>query len=180
MDTRASRARRGHTLLELAMVIAITGIIAGIVAPPLLEGMRMQSSLAVRGALLQEGRSTLERLTRELRETPYEATAPDTPAITAADASAIDCQDQSFRLNGAMLERRAAGGSTWYPLAAHVRAAIFTYYDRDGNALDATPLSAEDRASIRRIGIDLTFGQGSETLRLRTGVFLRYFAFREM
>jgi Tfp pilus assembly protein PilE len=173
------RGRRGgHTLLELVTIVAIGGVIAGVIAPPLAQGLRLQNSAAVRSALLQEGRSALERLSRELRETPYDATATDTPAITLADATAIDCQDQSFRRNGTTLERCAAGGSTWYPLAKHVIAMTFTYYDQDGAALAATPFSAAHRAAIRRIGVDVTLGQGSETLRLRTGVFLRYFAFR--
>jgi type II secretory pathway pseudopilin PulG len=175
------RARRGgHTLLELVTVIAVAGVIAGVIAPPLAQGLRLQNSATVRGALLQEGRSALERLTRELRETPYDAAATDAPAITLADATAIDCQDQSYRLTGTTLERCAAGASTWYPLAKHVSAATFSYYDQDGNALAATPLSAANRALIRRIGVDVTLAQGGQTLRLRSGVFLRYFAFRGM
>jgi prepilin-type N-terminal cleavage/methylation domain-containing protein len=173
-------AQCGHTLIELVAVISIAGVIAGVIAPPLVAALTMRRSVAVRGALLQEGRSAMERLSRELRQTPCDAASADAPGITLATTAAIDCTDQSFRFNDNALERRAAGNATWYPLARHVSTAAFTYYDQDGNVLGATPLSVEDRAKVRRISSVVTFSYGNETLQLRTGVYLRYFAFRGM
>lgn len=176
--TGAHRSGTGYTLIELVAAIGVSAIIAGIVAPPLMEAIRTRHGIVTRGALLQEGRTALERLTRELREIPYDAAAPNCPAIATADADEIECSGASFRFHGGALVRREPGGAAWQPLARHVTAGVFTYYDEDGGVLSATPLSPQDRAKVRRIGVEMMFGCAGETLRLRSGVFLRAFAFR--
>jgi prepilin-type N-terminal cleavage/methylation domain-containing protein len=173
-----SRAPRGHTLIELVMVLAVSGTIAGVVAPPLLEVTRARQRAIRRSVLLLEARTALERISRELREIPSRSGDSQAPDIASAAVSSIAYQAASLRVSGSLLERLEAGGSTWRTLAAHLSAFELTYFNGDGTPLTSLPLGAADLAAVRRIGIRLVLQDGAETVSLKTGAFLRYFAFR--
>lgn len=160
------------------MVLAVSGTIAGVVAPPLLEVTRARQRAIRRSSLLLEGRLALERISRELREIPSQSGNSEAPDMSGAAASAIAYHAASLRASGSALERLEAGGSTWRTLAAHLSTFQLTYFDGDGTALTTLPLGATDLASVRRIGIRLVLQDAGETVSLQTGAFLRYFAFR--
>jgi MSHA biogenesis protein MshO len=62
-----ARAAAGFTLIELVLVIVITGIIAGLVALNITEPIRSFTDTARRAALVDVGDTALNRLAREAR-----------------------------------------------------------------------------------------------------------------
>lgn len=174
----AQRAGRGHTLLELVVVITITGLIAGIVAPPLVEATRARNRAVYRAALLAESRTALERMTRELREMPL-ATGTRAPDLSHADTDRIEFGATGFRLEDDVLQKLGTDGS-WRTLAQHVSSFTLSYYDEDGAALGTLPLAESSRTDVYRIGVTLTLARASETITLRSGVFPRCWAYRNM
>jgi type II secretory pathway pseudopilin PulG len=177
---RQAAVREGSTLIELVVVIVLTGTIAGIVAPPLIEATRIRERSIRRAALLGEARTALERIVREFREIPAKSEDTNAPDISAAAGDSIAFEAASYRLASGVLERLDPDDPAWRPLAAHVSAFALAYYDGDGNLLSSTPLSAGDRGILRRIGVSLTLQDGGQSVTLRTGAYLRNFAFRNL
>ena len=176
MYAKARRLAAGHTLLEMAVVITISGILAGVAAPPLVTATQARHRAVWRQTLLAEARTAMERMTRELREA---ARDPDreAPDLALADQEHIAFGATGYRLEGNVLQRRSAGDGAWRTLARHAAQFALTYRDEDGATLAAVPLSAADRARVRRIGLSLTLENGAERIALVTGVYLRRFAF---
>lgn len=54
------------------------------------------------------------------------------------------------------LTRKGTTGGNADPLAENIQGLSFRYYDGNNTELTSTPLSADDRASVRRIEIVLT------------------------
>ena len=176
--SRPPTSSEGHTLLELVMVLVLSGIIAGVVAPPLLQATLIRQGAIRRSALVQEASAALERMSREIREIPTRSDDPDAPDITSAAAGSIASPGVSFRAGSGTLEMMTRDDGQWRPLASHLKALELGYFDGEGNALTADPLGDGERDSVRRISIRLELQEGGESVFLRTGVFLRYFSFR--
>ena len=89
----------------------------------------------------------------------------------------FDGSTTGFRLDGGSSQVQITNdsGTNWYPLASDVASFAFTYYDGDGNTLSSFPLSAADRASVRRLQMDIQLARSSQTAHLRTAVYLRSF-----
>ena len=157
------RRESGFTLFEMIMVISLTGIIAGVIAVPLVEVTRRHQRSTTRAALVVEGQMALERILRELRQ---ETT------VSLASASQIDFGSESLRLNSGALEY-SPDATTYHKLCGHVSSFSFGYVDSSGSALTSFPLSSSDRAAIRRLILSLILTDQGETVQLRTGVYLR-------
>lgn len=78
----------GFTLMEMVMVIAVLGIIAGVGAPVMLAGYRAYFLGSDVQQLDTTGRMAMERILRELRES-------DNATLTVGTGSTINFKDKS-------------------------------------------------------------------------------------
>ncbi len=166
---------RGYTLFEMVAVIVLSGIIAGIVAPPFVEAAKGHNRLTVRNMLLNEGKIALERMVRELRDMETDDGDSSVPDLARAETARIEFNDTGFRFSESSLERLSELDASWRDLSANVSELTFTYYDGTGNILGGLPLNAESREEVRRIGISIALSKAGETVVLGSGVFLSIF-----
>lgn len=168
--------RSGFSLIELVTVISLAGLIAGVVAPPFVQATQARHRMSKRGILLSEGRTALERMIREWREIHAAAGDDHAADITTAEARSMRFESTGYRVNDTTLERLSENSRSWRPMASHVSSLALTYFDEAGSALTRVPLNATDRGRVRRIIAVLTLTHGGESITLRSGAFLRYFA----
>lgn len=162
---------KGFTLIEMIMVITLLGIVAAIIAIPLLQGARGWFDATTREGITQSGRIGIERMTREIRNTAR--TATNTPCISSAIATSITfsdatgnlvaCNSITFNQVGNTIQRTDASGTS--NLADNVTSLAFTYYDSN----NAQTVVA---ANVRRVAIEITSTKGTETLRKYNEVYL--------
>ena len=166
---------RGFTLIEVVITIVIVGIIAGIAAMIILQGVRAYSAEQSRSDVHYQARLAVERMAREVRLV-RSRTVADIPTMTPTDLLFCDVTGKAveFQLVGTALNRResatcspsAWGG--WNALATGVTPLTVSYFQRDG-------VTAATATTLWFVVIDMTDVQGSETLRLRTRVHPRNF-----
>ena len=164
---------KGFTLIEMIMVITLLGIVAAIIAIPLLQGARGWFDATTREGITQSGRIGIERMTREIRNTAR--TAANNPCILSAAVNSIsfstvsDCSSPiTFSLSGTNIQR--VNGGT-FNLADNVTSIDINYYN-SSNGVIARPAIAGDLPTIRRISIEIVSTKGSETLRKYSEVYL--------
>lgn len=147
----------------------------------------IRSDASARGEICDEGAMALEVMTRYLREITQIDNCP--PADDAdfcpsgdADISTADYNQINFGVYGfrcasgsGMVEMTTDTGSTWRPLLKDVSGLAFTYVDRLNASLTPLPLSAGAREDVRRIRITLDLTRGTQTVKLRTSLYLRSF-----
>lgn len=157
VSVQASR-RAAHTLVELAVVIAVLGIVAALGAGIVVEAGRVYSWSSTNTGSLADAQYALDRLSAELMNLagPADITGMDSDTITFS----LNGQSRTFDKSGSDLVR---GSNT---LATGVSAFTLTYYKSDGT-IAASP------AEVRRIAIELAITRDGQTVRLRTEVFPR-------
>ncbi|MDO9464609.1 MAG: prepilin-type N-terminal cleavage/methylation domain-containing protein [bacterium] len=160
--------KKGFTIIELIMVIVITGIIAGITAMLLLQVMNVYSFVTVREVILSDGELAMGRMSREIRQ------IEDVYSIYKADSEEIEFEDAYYNL----INFRRSGGSLLRnsdELATDLTSLTFQYTTSDGNPPvvndPATP--EEEETNIKRIQINLTIKKGDEEIALQSQVYPR-------
>lgn len=156
---------RGFTLIELVLVIILIGIIAGVIALPLLEGTKGWFQATTRETITESGRVAMERMTREIRST--RRTAANNPCILSAAATSFvfsnyssDCSNPvTFDISGTNIRRSGIN------LANNVQSLTFSYYDAN-NAPTAVA------ANVRRVVIEIVSTRGGETVRKYSEIYL--------
>lgn len=158
---------RGFTLIELVLVIILIGIIAGVIALPLLEGTKGWFQATTRETITESGRVAMERMMREIRNTGRKA--DNTPCISSAASSTFtfsdingdltNCNSTTFSLSGANIQRNGIN------LSDNVQSLTFSYYDAN-NAPTAVA------ANVRRVVIEIVSTRGGETVRKYSEVYL--------
>jgi len=169
-------------LIELVVSIAVGAIISGTAAMLLLSAARYRGETAARAELVDTAGAALETIIRHVREISQDE-CPGNPSpcllgnaqIAEAGASALRFDGFGFRLAGTTIEMTNDDAVNWHPLLRNVSGLAFTYFDRNGATLSAVPLSATDRAAVRRVSVQISTAAGAETLNLRTGIYLRAF-----
>jgi len=161
-QAEARRQAGGFTLIEMIMVIVITGLIASLAGIMLHHGVR---AYVLSGELTEidwQGRLALERLLRDLRRlrsaTPADLTMSPADRITFVDR---DNQTISYALSGATLTRNGQ------PLADGVGALNFDYLRNDGKT------TAAAAGEVFYISVSFTISQGDSSRNLRGTVFPR-------
>jgi prepilin-type N-terminal cleavage/methylation domain-containing protein len=94
-DTANSR-KSGFTMIELVIVIAVLGVIAGLFVRYLGEGIRMYEAVDARKELTMEVRQALIRTVREIRQV---RSAADVLAANANNFSFYGVNDSLFALS---------------------------------------------------------------------------------
>ena len=152
------RRRGAFTLIELAVVIVVVGIVAGLGAGIIVEAGRAYKKS---GALTDNFADANYALTRLALELGNLASAND---ITAMGASSI-----TFRLSGVARTFAKSGTNLLLgtkTLASGVSSFSLTYYDSAGAV-------TTDPASVRRIAAQITIDRNGSAISLQTGVFPR-------
>ena len=159
----------GFTLIELIIVIVIIGIISGIAALIIMQGVKAYSDENTRSDMHYQARLAVERMAREIRLIRSQ-TVGDISTMNPADISFTDIQNNRvrFQLSVGTVRRSPDNGVTWQTLASGVTALNFSYLQQDG-------VTAATAATLWFVVIDVTDQQGSETLQMRTRVHPRNF-----
>lgn len=154
--------RRGFTIVELVLVLALVGILAAAVGPPLATGLRGYVLVRDRRAFLAQGRAAMDRMVSEIRlirssVDVLEISSPTRFRFEYPDGTAI-----LYEWVGTDLQRN---GNI---LAGNVSSFVVRYYNAAG-------LTTSSPSALRRVRIELTLDDPGETppLSLRTDVFLR-------
>ena len=154
---------KGFTLIEIVIVIIILSIISAITIKFLVDGLRIYTMTVNQKTLFDEGKLTLERMCRDIRDarsitTPAAGGAGSTITVVRSNASAQDTADESitFRLNGNTLEK--VKSTREYAIASNV--SIFTVTRGQAATNDENQIT---------IQLSLTSGSaGSVSLQTRT------------
>ncbi len=184
---RSVRAR-GFTLIELIVAITVGAIVSGSAGMLILHAAKQRSEVAARSELVDVGSAALECPIRYIREIRQDENYPAGPTpglqgnaqVSLADAADLRFDNYGFRLSGTALQITNDTAATWHTLAENVGALTFSYYGwttgvEAPNALTSTPLSAPNRAAIRRVTVRIDLTRGTETARVQTSIFLRNF-----
>lgn len=150
--------KRGSTLVELVIVIAIVGIMVGAVGYILLGVVDAWTFKAKRNDILWDGRMAINRMGREIRE------IKNLTSVTTASSSQfrftnVNNNSIIYSLSGTNLNRTKDG--TANILAQNVSSLSFTYYDSSGASI-ATPTVSPSATNIRRVRINLTLTNGGQ------------------
>jgi prepilin-type N-terminal cleavage/methylation domain-containing protein len=183
----ASVRVRGFTLVELVVAISVGAIIAGAAGLMTWNAAKIRAEAAARGDLVDEASAAVEVMLRYIREISQdECPANPTPClngnaqVTTAGATELDFDTYGFRLNGSTVEITNDTGNTWHPFVRNVSNLTLTYYGWTSSVeaptlLSSLPLSAADRAAIRRVGIQIDLTHSGQTATLQTSIYLRKF-----
>jgi len=166
------RGEKGFTLIELVMVTVIIAIIAFIVGDSLIMGMKAYFVAEDRTEAIEKGRSTMERLEREIRN----AIVIDNATASTTNLCFNDIYDRtvSFRYIGTDVTREqwasnislcaTAPNGAEVVLANDITAFAFAYNGTAG--VESTP-----SASTKRVWISLTSTSGSESVQFESQVY---------
>ncbi len=184
---RNPQFRKAFTLIELVVCIAVGSIISGAAGMLLWNASAIRSDASARGEICDEGAMALEVMTRYLREiTQNDNCLPADDAnfcpsgdanISTANYNQINFGVYGFRnvAGSGMVEMTTDTGSTWRPLVKDVSGLTITYFDRLNASLSPLPLSAAGREDVRRVRITLSLSRGTQSVKLRTSLYLRSF-----
>lgn len=166
---RAAGCRAGMTLVELIVALAIFAVITTVIIGFLTDSRRTYGSTSDRAHYQQSLRAVLSLMTREVRTAGCDPGGAGFDGIALADDISLRCR-MDLNDDGTTLGLSPDEDVTyvWDPITAELRRTTlagtqvilrnvqrvqFNYFDRQGNALAATPLSAADRARVRFVDI---------------------------
>lgn len=157
-----SKPTTGFTLVELILAVALMGILAALLGPPLTAAVRAYAVITTRSAALSDARTAMDRMEKEIRLISSSADILDVSSSTRFQFSYPSGTIITYDQSGTDLRRNGAA------MVGNVTALSFKYYDATGG--DA--LSA---ATLRRVQIELslTLPGSAGTLLLRTNAFIR-------
>jgi prepilin-type N-terminal cleavage/methylation domain-containing protein len=167
--TESIRDRRGMTLVELMIAISVFGVLMGVVMGFLVESRDSYNETRERAQVQQSMRAVLSLLTAEVRSAGCDPLSAGFESFAFAgdvflqaqmdlngDADITDSDpDESvtyvFTSGSGELWRVDAGGSQ--VILRNLTNVQFSYFDAQGAALAALPLSAADRARVRVVHV---------------------------
>jgi prepilin-type N-terminal cleavage/methylation domain-containing protein len=160
------RQQAGFTLVELVLTIVLVGIISGVGAIVLRQGVSAFISEDARANVTNDGRLAIERMAREIR-TIRSRTAGDLSTMTAATLTFVDIDGNpaiTYTSGGGNITRNGT------VLASGDSASLaFSYFQQDGVTVAAAA------AQVWTIEINLTLTKGSESQPFRVRVHPRNF-----
>lgn len=159
----------GFTLVEIVITIVLIGILSGVAAMIILQGVKAYSDEQSRSDVHYQARLAVERIAREARLIRSCADINGRPVNNPSSALSftdISGNAVTFSIAGGNLSR---GGDI---LAMGVNAQPFSFLDRNGALVTDCGAAPND---IWFIEIDVTSTQGGESLQMRTRVHPRNF-----
>ncbi len=154
------------TLVELIMVIVLTGILFAVTAPLMLEIAKNWQLARSRNDLCESAKVAMDRMIREIRN------INDNTSVITANGSTFKFVDVNsntitFNLSSGHLIRTQ--GASANQLADNVTALSFTYYNSSESVI-ATPVVNPSATDITRVVIDITSSVGGTSLSFESGV----------
>lgn len=188
--TDSIRDRRGMTLVELMIAISVFGVLMGVVMGFLVESRESYNETRERAQVQQSMRAVLSLLTAEVRSAGCDPLSAGFESFVFAgdvflqaqmdlngDADITDSDPDEtvsyvFTSGSGELWRVDPGGSQ--VILRNLTNVQFSYFDAQGAALAALPLSAADRARVRvvRVLLEGETTQG-EPVDYETNIALR-------
>lgn len=163
------RRQTGFTLIELILTIVIVGIISGIGASLLRQGVGAVISEDARANLTSDGRLASERMVREIRMA-RSRTVADLPACCSATTLTF------LDITGTQIVYTSAGGNITRQdpsgtniLASNVTSLTFSYFQQNGIT------AAVNATQVWTIQVDLTFTRSGESQSFRVRAHPRTF-----
>lgn len=152
--------RRAYTLIELVVLITVTGVLAAIGSAFLLQGLKAWQNYQFLTDTAEQARAGMDWMVREVRETDVDSLGA--PIIATASATSYSFTHY-LEVGGNESVAFSWGGVAGNPLTRNaqtlvpkVNSLVFTYYDKNDAALSSLPLSATDREAVRRVVITMT------------------------
>lgn len=158
-------SQRGVTLIELVMVIAIMGILAGLSAGYINQVVATWQTVSFRMETVSQMRGALDRMSREMRQIKN-STSVLLAGASALRFNAVDNSTIVYNVSGTDLLRNNT------VLATGVTRLNFTYYNATGGLL-ANPAVSPDPTDIRRIAVALEVRSSGQNKSLTVQVFPR-------
>ena len=154
--------RRGFTLVELVLSIALVGVLAGVLGVALFQGVKGFDLVSSRKSTLAQARLAMERMVREIRLIQQSSDVVNVSSTTQFNFEYPHGTSIQYALSGGNLMRNTD------VLARNVNALAFTY-------LDGAGVATATAAQVRSVRIQLTLNAPNShgTLTLRTQIFLR-------
>lgn len=161
---------KGFTLIEAVITIVIVGVISGIAAMIILQGMRAYTKEQNLSGVHYQARQAMERMAREIR---LIRSTTDITASTATNLQFTDVNGSTLGFQWTIPILNRWNGASNDILASGVAAFSFSYYKND-NTVAVLPA---DLGLLWFIDIAMTSQsqQGPETLQMRTRVHPRNF-----
>ena len=159
------RGESGYSLMELVIVIALIGILAGLLSRTFLWGIDLFDFLSNRKNTFQSARIGLEMMADDVRQ------ITDKDRILSASGTTFsfldpDAETVTYQYSGGTLQRNGQ------VLVEGLSSFSFTYYDSSGNVL-ATPVS--DFSQIWMVRFEMSGTVDNKPFNLRLSVFPRAF-----
>jgi prepilin-type N-terminal cleavage/methylation domain-containing protein len=172
---------RAFTLIELVVSIVVGSIISGMAGMLLWNAASQRGDVSARAELCDEGATALEVMARYIREIQQDNTCPPSfcptanALISTASSTQLSFGNTGFRYSSGKLEMTTDNGANWRTLVKDVSSFSFAYYERTGLSMMPLPLSASDREDVRRVQMTLSLARGTQSIKLRTSLYLRSF-----
>lgn len=170
--------RAGMTIVELMVALVIFGIIIGVVFGFLTESRQSYTSTRQKAQYQQGLRAVMSLVTREVRSAGCDPNSINFESFPVADAATLRCrmdlngdtdtadtnpdEDVTYAFNAATGDLTRTAGGVGAVILRGLTNVQFNYYDRDGNLLNALPLSATDRAAIRSLDLVMVGETGQQ------------------
>ncbi len=164
--------RQGMTLVEMMISISVFAVVLAVVMGFMAQSSRSYNSTRSKVQYQQSMRAVISLLTREIRSTGCDPSNVGFDRFVVADANSMRCQmdlngdsdvtdigpDESvtYIFDPATSELSRDNGTGSIVILRDIDDFVFTYRDRDGNVLGATPLNATDRLLVRYVDLFIT------------------------
>ncbi len=161
--------RRGFSLVELMISLAIFGVIMGVVFGFLVGARNSYSDTRERVQYQQSMRAVMSLMTREVRSTGCDPSSVGFESFGIATTASMQCSmdlngdgdvtdsgpDESitYTYNAVSGELVRFDGALAMTILRGLNSLTFTYFDANGTVLGAVPLNALDRATVRYVEI---------------------------
>jgi prepilin-type N-terminal cleavage/methylation domain-containing protein len=160
------------TLVEMMVALAIFAVAMGVVFTFIVNSRRSYENISDRVEYQQTIRGALSLISREIRSAGCDPRETGFTRFPVADAGQLRCrmdldadgiieivepaEDVIYTFLDATDELTRDSGSGPQTILRNVNNLVFQYFDADGNLLGPVPLTANNRALIRFVEIDIS------------------------